>query len=312
MMPADVTGFYLHSPNGKGPSFMPGPIFANVVLADELNRTTPRTQSAMLEVMQERQVTIERTTHLLAGPFMVIATQVQSGEGTYPLTGVQVDRFLLRLASEYASKEDEKRMLSEIDRIDQPDIKAATTAGEILELQQLAKKTYVSPEVVDYVASIVESVRNDPDVLPGVSSRASIALYKCSRVAAALDGRDFVIPDDIKRLVPATMGHRIRIKAEAEMDGRHAGDGPGQGHGPGPGAQDQSMSSFRTWAIIVLLESVCGRQPGRGGGAVAGGPFRGPGAAPGLAPVPVVASAAAVGPAADGLLPVLRHRAVVD
>lgn len=224
MMPADVTGFYLHSPNGKAPSFMPGPIFANVVLADELNRTTPRTQSAMLEVMQERQVTIETTTHLLSGPFMVIATQVQSGaEGTYPLTGVQVDRFLLRLASQYASKEDEKRMLSEIDRIDQPDIKAATSTAEIIELQQLAKKTYVSPDVVDYVASIIESVRNDPDVLPGVSSRASIALYKCSRVAAALDGRDFVIPDDVKRLVPGTMEHRIRIKAEAEMDGITAG-----------------------------------------------------------------------------------------
>ncbi len=220
MMPADVTGFYLHSPNGKAPAFMPGPIFANVVLADELNRTTPRTQSAMLEVMQERQVTIERTTHQLAGPFMVIATQVQSGaEGTYPLTGVQVDRFLLRLASQYASKEDEKRMLSEIDRIDRPDIKAAATTVEILELQQVVKKTFVSPEVVDYVASVVQAVRSDPDVLPGVSSRASIALYKCSRVAAALDGRDYVIPDDVKRLVPATMGHRIRIKAEAEMDG---------------------------------------------------------------------------------------------
>ena len=199
---------------------MPGPIFANVVLADELNRTTPRTQSAMLEVMQERQVTIERTTHLLAGPFMVIATQVHSGaEGTYPLAGVQVDRFLLRLASEYASKEDEKRMLAEIDRIDQTDIKAAASPAEILELQQLAKKTYVSPEVVDYVASLVQAVRSDPDVLPGVSSRAGIALYKCSRAAAALDGRDFVIPDDVKRLAPAATGHRIRIKAEAEMDG---------------------------------------------------------------------------------------------
>lgn len=220
MMPADVTGFYLHSLSGQTPSFVPGPIFANVVLADELNRTTPRTQSAMLEVMQEHQVTIERTTHLLAGPFMVIATQVHSGsEGTYPLTGVQVDRFLLRMASQYASKEDEKRILSEIDRIDKPDIKAVTTPGEIAEIQKLAKTTYVSPDIVEYIASIMQAVRTDADVMPGVSSRAGIALYKCSRVAATLDGRDFVIPDDVKRLVSPAVEHRIAVKAEAEMDG---------------------------------------------------------------------------------------------
>lgn len=220
MMPADVTGFYLHSPNGQGPSFVPGPIFANVVLADELNRTTPRTQSAMLEVMQEHQVTIERTTHLLQAPFMVIATQVHAGaEGTYPLTGVQVDRFLLRMASQYASKEDEKRILTEIDRIDRPDIKAVTTPAEILEIQKLVKTTFVSPDIVEYIASIVQSVRTDADVMPGVSSRAGIALFKCSRVAATLDGRDYVIPDDVKRLAAPTIEHRISIRAEAEMDG---------------------------------------------------------------------------------------------
>jgi MoxR-like ATPase len=219
MMPADVTGFYLYSPDGQAPRFIPGPIFANVVLADELNRTTPRTQSAMLEAMQEHQVTIERTTHHLPGPFMVIATGVHSGsEGTYPLTGVQVDRFLLRVTSEYASKEDEKRIISGIDGIDEPNIKAVTTPGEIAEIQKVAKATYVSPDIVEYIAAIVHSVRTDADVLSGVSSRAGIALYKCARVLATLDGRDFVIPDDIKHLASPAIEHRITVKPEAEMD----------------------------------------------------------------------------------------------
>lgn len=219
MMPADVTGFYLYSPDRQEPRFVPGPIFANVVLADELNRTTPRTQSAMLEAMQEHQVTIERKTYNLPWPFMVIATQVHSGsEGTYPLTGVQVDRFLLRVASEYASKEDEKRIISEIDRIDEPKIKAVASPGEITELQRTAKAAYVSPDIVEYIASIVQAVRNDPDVLSGVSSRAGIAVYKCARALAALDGRDYVIPDDIKHLASPAMEHRISVKPEAEMD----------------------------------------------------------------------------------------------
>ena len=218
MMPADVTGFYVYSPDGQS-RFVQGPIFANVVLADELNRTTPRTQSALVEVMQEYQVTVERTTYHLSKPFMVIATQVRLGaEGTYPLTSVQTDRFLLQVASEYASKEEEKRIISEIDRIDEPDIKAVTTPDEIVELQKLAKTTYVSPDIIEYITSIVHSLRSDPDVSSGPSSRAGIALYKCSRVLAMLDGRDFVIPDDIKKLVFPAIQHRITVKTEAEYD----------------------------------------------------------------------------------------------
>ena len=218
MMPADITGFYVYSPDGQS-RFVQGPIFANVVLADELNRTTPRTQSALVEVMQEYQVTVERTTYHLSKPFMVIATQVRLGaEGTYPLTSVQTDRFLLQVASEYASKEEEKRIISEIDRIDEPDIKAVTKPDEIVELQKLAKTTYVSPDIVEYITSIVHSLRSDPDVSSGPSSRAGIALYKCSRVLAMLDGRDFVIPDDIKKLVFPAIQHRITVKPEAEMD----------------------------------------------------------------------------------------------
>ena len=150
---------------------------------------------------------------------MVVATQVHSGsEGTYPLTDVQVDRFLLRVVSQYASKEDEKRIIAEIDRIDEPDIKTVTSIAEILEIQKLAKATYVSPDIVEYIASIVQALRTDTDVLFGASSRTSIALYKCSRVLAAMDGRDFVIPDDVKRLAHPAVEHRISVRTEAEMD----------------------------------------------------------------------------------------------
>ena len=218
MMPADVTGFYIYSPDGAS-RFIEGPIFAHIVLADELNRTTPRTQSALLEAMQEYQVTIEGKSYSLAKPFMVIATQVQSGgEGTYPLTNVQVDRFLLRVTSEYSSKEEEKQIISNIDIIDEPDIKAVATLDEIKESQELTKRTHVSPDIVEYTTSIVDSLRLDPDVLSGPSVRAGIALFKCSRVLALLDGRDFVIPDDIKHLALHAIEHRIRVKPEAEMD----------------------------------------------------------------------------------------------
>ena len=218
MMPVDITGFYMYSADGNS-RLIRGPIFTNIMLADELNRTTPRTQSALLEAMQEYQVTIERATYPLAKPFIVIATQVQAGgEGTYPLTDVQIDRFLLRVPSEYASKEEEKQVITNIDRIDEPGINAVTTLDEIKELQELAKTVYVSADIVEYITSIVNWLRSDPDILSGPSTRSGIALYRCSRVLALLDGRDFVIPDDIKHLVPATTEHRIRVKPEAEMD----------------------------------------------------------------------------------------------
>jgi len=218
MMPADITGFYLYSPTGDS-RFVDGPIFANVVLADELNRTTPRTQAALLEAMQENQVTIEKQTYPLATPFMVIATQVLTGaEGTYPLTDVQVDRFLLRVSSEHSPVDVEKEIISNIDRIDEPEIHPVSTPEEIKELQALVKGIHVSPGIVEYIVSIVDSLRSDPDVLAGPSIRSGIALFKCSRVLAALDMRDFVIPDDIKYLARHALEHRILIKPEAEMD----------------------------------------------------------------------------------------------
>jgi MoxR-like ATPase len=218
MMPSDVTGFYLYSTSGSS-SFMPGPIFANIILADELNRTTPRTQAALLEAMQEHQVTIERETFRLEEPFMVIATQLQAGgEGTYPLTDVQVDRFMLRLVSDYPTLAEEEAVLSRIDTIDGHDIRAVTTTDAIRLVQAQARKIHVSAPVNKYIVAIVNSLRTDPDVAGGSSTRASIALFKCARVLAMFDGRDFVIPDDVKKLIYPALEHRIRVKTEAEMD----------------------------------------------------------------------------------------------
>ena len=218
MMPSDITGFYLYSTTGTS-SFVPGPIFANIVLADELNRTTPRTQAALLEAMQEYQVTIERETFPLEQPYMVIATQLQSGgEGTYPLTDVQVDRFMLRIFSDYSSLEEEEMVLNNIDSIDRHRIHPITTPLEIRSIQAKAKQVHVSPLVNKYIVAIVNSLRNDPDMLSGCSTRASIALFKCARVLALFDGRDFVIPDDVKRLIYPALEHRIKVKPEAEMD----------------------------------------------------------------------------------------------
>jgi MoxR-like ATPase len=218
MMPSDITGFYLYSTTGTS-SFVPGPIFANIVLADELNRTTPRTQAALLEAMQEYQVTIERETFPLEQPYMVIATQLQSGgEGTYPLTDVQVDRFMLRIFSDYSSLEEEEMVLNNIDSIDRHRIQPITTPLEIRSIQAKAKQVHVSPLVNKYIVAIVNSLRNDPDMLSGCSTRASIALFKCARVLALFDGRDFVIPDDVKRLIYPALEHRIKVKPEAEMD----------------------------------------------------------------------------------------------
>ncbi len=219
MMPSDVTGFYINQLDGQS-RLIHGPIFAHLILADELNRTTPRTQSALLEAMQEHQVTIDRDSYALEIPFMVIATQVFAGaEGTYPLTDVQIDRFLLRVSSYYMSKEEEKHILSNIDNIDKPNIQKVVTLEEIIHLQHLVKEIQISPEMINYIVTIISELRSNPDVLCPPSTRGSIALYKCSRALAMLNGRDFVIPDDIKQLAPLALEHRIRVRPEAEMEG---------------------------------------------------------------------------------------------
>jgi MoxR-like ATPase len=218
MLPADVTGFYLYTLDGTS-RFISGPLFANVVLTDELNRTTPRTQAALVEAMQEKQVTIEGKTHPLPSPFIVVASQLPHGsEGTYPLTEVQADRFMFKVWSDYLSKEEEQQVVTNLDYIEEPDVKTIVTLKEITQLQREIKKVHVDQKINDYIISLVRYIRQDPDVSTGPSTRASIALFKGSRTLAFLHKRDYVIPDDTKKLAMSVFAHRIRVKPEAEME----------------------------------------------------------------------------------------------
>lgn len=222
MMPADITGFYMYNTEGTA-RLIAGPLFSNIVLADELNRTTPRTQSALLEAMGEAQVSIEGTTHRLPRPFMVIATQLYAGaEGTYPLTDVQIDRFLLRVLSRYPERSEERQIVSRIDYLEEPVLEAAVTPAEIEELQQRVKQVFVADAVLEYLLDIAAEMRKDPDVAGGPSPRGAIALFKCGRAKALLEGRDFVLPDDVKHLAGPALAHRLIIKPEAEMEGINA------------------------------------------------------------------------------------------
>jgi len=219
MLPGDVTGFNLYQPDGSS-RFMPGPIFANIVLADELNRTTPRTQAAFLEAMQEACVTVEGTTYPLPKPFLAVATQLPvGGEGTYAIPEGGMDRFLLRLWSGYPEKEAETRILESADILENPTVEPVTTPQAVLSLQGLVRAVEVSDLTIQYVLDLVERLRRDEDVASGPSPRASLALYRASRALAFLEERDFVLPDDVRRLVIPALEHRLRLTAEAEIDG---------------------------------------------------------------------------------------------
>jgi len=218
MLPADILGFYLYRPDGSS-TFMPGPIFANVILADELNRTTPRTQAALLEAMQEQQVTIERETHPLEQPFIVIASQVPHGStGTSPLSDVQIDRFMLRIWSGFPESHEEEQILRDINQISTADVSPVATLTDIIQLQQDVKNIHVSDSVRHYIVAILDRLRQHEDLLLGPSPRGSIALLRGARALAYTQGRDFVIPDDVKRLLVPALCHRLRISTEAEME----------------------------------------------------------------------------------------------
>jgi MoxR-like ATPase len=219
LLPTDVTGFNLYAANGSS-KFIAGPIFAHIVLADELNRTTPRTQAAFLEAMQEHQVTIEGVTHDLPQPFMVIASQLPvGGPGTYPLSDVQSDRFMFRAWSGYPTLEEEAAVISHIDELEEPDVKPVASPEAVLGIRNEVKKIFVSPDLQRYAVSLVDRIRRDTDVAVGPSPRATIALHKGGRAQAYLDGRDYVIPDDIKQLALPAMLHRVHLRSEAELDG---------------------------------------------------------------------------------------------
>ena len=218
LMPSDVLGFYFYRPDGTA-IFMPGPIFSNVILADELNRTTPRTQSALLEAMEEQQVTIERETHRLEQPFIVIATQLPYGSpGTSPLSEVQADRFMFRIWSSFPNAAEEEEILREIDIISEPDISAIANPDAIIQLQKEIKKVHISDSIRHYIINIMENLRHHQDVPHGPGPRASISLLKGARALAFIKGRDFVIPDDIKHLLIPALSHRLHLSADAEMD----------------------------------------------------------------------------------------------
>ncbi len=218
MLPADILGFYLYRPDGSA-TFMPGPIFTNVLLADELNRTTPRTQAALLEAMQEHQVTIERETHPLEQPFIVIASQVPyGGVGTSPLSEVQADRFIFRIWSGFPTRQEEDQILRDIDTILAPHISSVATPADIIHLQQEVKKVHVADSIRHYIIDILDSLRHHPDLPVGPSTRGGIALFTGVRALAFIQGRDFVLPDDVKKLLIPALSHRLHISAEAEME----------------------------------------------------------------------------------------------
>jgi len=218
MLPADITGFHLYRPDGSF-TFMPGPIFANVVLVDELNRLTPRTQSALLEAMQEQQVTIERETHPLEPPFIVIASQLPYGStGTSPLSDVQVDRFMLRIWSGFPKKEDEDKILQDIDRISEQHVSPIAMPADIIQLQEEVKKVHIADSIRAYIIDILNGLRRHSDLSLGPSPRGGIGLFKGSRALAFVQARDFVIPDDVKTLLIPVLSHRLHLSAEAEIE----------------------------------------------------------------------------------------------
>jgi MoxR-like ATPase len=217
LMPSDVTGSSIYNQRASDFEFRPGPIFANLLLADEINRAPPKTQAALLEAMQERQVTIDGETHLLGRPFLVLATQNPiEYEGTYPLPEAQVDRFLLRIGIGYPDRDDEWTVLSRRGERRQDDVEldAVVDASTLLAMQRAVEGVHVSEPVGLYMVDVVAATRDNPRIEVGASPRGSLALFKLARCRAVLKGRDYVIPDDVKAIAGPALGHRLTLKPE--------------------------------------------------------------------------------------------------
>ena len=224
LLPNDVTGVSIFNQKTSEFEFRPGPIFVNILLADEINRATPRTQSALLEAMQEQQVTVDGVTRLLPRPFLVLATQNPiEYEGTFPLPEAQLDRFLMRVSLGYPSSQDERQILINLWR-EHPinSLDKVVDGSELLALQKLVWDVHVDETLQEYVVALVTSTRTHPDLALGVSPRGSLALFKAAQALAAVRGRDHVLPEDVKYLVPVTLSHRLIVKPEAELRGRTA------------------------------------------------------------------------------------------
>ena len=217
LMPSDVTGSSIWNQRDGDFEFRPGPIFTNLLLADEINRAPPKTQAALLEAMQERQVTIEGTTHRLARPFLVLATQNPiEYEGTYPLPEAQLDRFLLRASFGYPSREDEWEVLSRRleRREDEVELNPVLDGPTLVELQTAIEDVHVGDAVGGYIVDLVAATRTSTSTAVGASPRGSLALLKLSRCKAALSGRDFVTPEDVKAVTVPALAHRLMLKPE--------------------------------------------------------------------------------------------------
>jgi len=219
LLPSDVTGVSIFNQKSGEFEFRPGPIFAQTLLADEINRATPRTQSALLEAMAERRVSVDGQTYLLKPPFLVIATQNPiDQEGTFPLPEAQLDRFLVRLSLGYPSLEEEGQMLQRLQKghpIDE--IKPVATAEEVLAAQAAVRDVHVDEKVRRYILDIIHASREHEDVLLGASPRATLALFRTAQALAAIQERDFVVPDDVKRLAVPVLAHRIILKPESRL-----------------------------------------------------------------------------------------------
>lgn len=220
VLPSDVTGIQFFNPKKQEFEFRPGPIIANIVLADEINRATPRTQSSLLEVMEERQVTIDGHTIAVHDPFMVIATQnpVESQQGTFPLPIAQMDRFFMKLPMSYPSLQEEREII-QISRGEKQtgDIHAVVTPTDFEQMRNRVKAVKFEAEVETYLLELVRKTREHPSIELGVSPRGTLALMRAAQGKAALDGRSFVVPNDIKEMVPYVLGHRIYLTTEAML-----------------------------------------------------------------------------------------------
>ena len=224
LLPNDVTGVSIFNQKQGEFEFKPGPIFVNILLADEINRATPRTQAALLEAMQEQQVTVDGVTRDLPRPFLVLATQNPiEYEGTFPLPEAQLDRFLMRLSLGYPSRTDERQILTNLWR-EHPiaRIGKVVDGEDLSSLQKRVWDVNVDATLQDYIVALAEATRSHPDLSLGVSPRGTLALLKASQALAAIRGRDYVIPEDIKTLVPLTLAHRLILKPEAELRGSTA------------------------------------------------------------------------------------------
>jgi len=219
MLPSDVTGVSIFNQVSREFEFRPGPVMAQIVLSDEINRATPKTQAALLEAMEERQVTVDGVTHILPRPFMVLATQNPiEYEGTFPLPEAQLDRFLIRVRLGYPSAEDEIEVLDRQQyRHPLDELEQMVESEELSEMQEAVKGVYVAPPVKRYIVNLARQTRDHPEVYLGASPRGSLALYRTSQARAALQGREYVLPDDVKALVVPTFAHRVILGPAARL-----------------------------------------------------------------------------------------------